>query len=312
MNVRQLEIFKAVMSSGSTTAAGDILAMSQSAISRQLATLEKTIGFALFHRDRGRLLPTAEAVAFLPEVRLLIDRMATARRRAEDLRAGAAGNLFLKVGFPHSLASTLLPKLVKDSLAAEPRLTLEVLTGPAEVVENWVLDRIADLGFLRLPCEDAGLQEHALTMTPFVCVIPPSHPLAARDVINLKDLSRVDLVLTGRSRVARRALEAQMAAHGARPRCRIECHSIEAACAFVAQGLGVSIVPELLGRQYSHLPIVIRPLLPRLDQGYGFVTLRGEPPSRTTQNFMALTIRLLAEAGFSGTDQAWVAGDATT
>src|SRR3546814_975514 len=92
MNIRSLEVFKAVMQSGSTTTAGQLLEMSQSAISRQLSGLEETLGFPLFYREKGRLLPTNEATALLAQVVDLVDGVAKLMRRAEDLKAGPAGD----------------------------------------------------------------------------------------------------------------------------------------------------------------------------------------------------------------------------
>ena len=112
MNLKHLEVFRAVMTTGSTIAAGSALQMSQSAISRQLSALEAELGFALFHRDRGRLVPTAEAHALIPEVGQTIERLALMRRKAEDLRAGTGTSLFVKVAFPHSMTTTVLPGIV--------------------------------------------------------------------------------------------------------------------------------------------------------------------------------------------------------
>ena len=95
MNLKHLEVFKAVMTTGSTIAAGPVLQMSQSAISRQLGALEAEIGFPLFQRDRGRLIATPEAHALLPEALEVIERLSKLRRKTEELRTGG-GNSYVK------------------------------------------------------------------------------------------------------------------------------------------------------------------------------------------------------------------------
>src|SRR3546814_19355552 len=111
MNIRSLEVFKAVMQSGSTTTAGQLLEMSQSAISRQLSGLEETLGFPLFYREKGRLLPTNEATALLAQVVDLVDGVAKMMRRAEALKAGTAGDLLVQPAFPPSPPPPLHPRL---------------------------------------------------------------------------------------------------------------------------------------------------------------------------------------------------------
>lgn len=296
MNIRQLEVFKAVMNAGSTIAAGTVLAMSQSAISRQLAALEAEIGIELFEREKGRLRPTPEATAFLPEASELIERLAQVRRRVEDLRAGATGETLLKVAFPHSLASTLLPPIVCEFCIGRPDLTLEVLAGPYDVIGQQVADRVADLGFCRMPAEEPGLLTSRVLASPMVCVLPLGHDLARFESVQTCQLAGVDLVLTGRQRTSRRILESSLHLHGGSLRCRIETHSVETACGFVAAGLGVAIVPELIARLFATGPLVMRPLLPRIDNEYGIATKQGAPLSRTATAFIALLRqRLLAE-----------------
>lgn len=271
MNIRSLEVFKAVMQTGSTTTAGQILQMSQSAISRQLSGLEESLGFALFHREKGRLVPTNEAAALLPQVLDVVDGVALMRRRAEDLKAGTAGDLFVKAGFPHSMATTLLPGVIARFNAARPHVAVEILTGPYDAVERMVADREADIGFVRLPTEEAGFHVVPLIRSRMVCAMPNDHPLAARDVVKLADLAGEDLVLIGRTRSPGRELERRLRGMRRPARCLIEGHSVEVACALVAAGLGISIVPAMLASLLSRGAITLRPLIGSHPLEYGII-----------------------------------------
>src|SRR5690349_12639602 len=97
MKIRQIEIFRSVMAGGSTIAAATALGLSQSAVSRQLTQLEEELGFELFERSKGRLLPRPEAFALMDEVGELTSLVARLKRYTEDLRAGTVGQRFLKV-----------------------------------------------------------------------------------------------------------------------------------------------------------------------------------------------------------------------
>jgi DNA-binding transcriptional LysR family regulator len=275
MNIRSLEVFKAIMQSGSTTTAGHILQMSQSAISRQLTGLEEDLGFALFDREKGRLVPTAEAAALLPQIVELVDGFAQMKRRAEDLKAGTAGDLLVKAAFPHSLATTLLPEIIARFNKERPRVAVEILTGPYDAVERMVADREADIGFVRLPTEEPGFDILPIVRSRMVCALPKDHPLAGQEVVKLGDLAGANLVLIGRNRAPGRELDLRLRRMRPAPRCVIEAHSVETACTLVAAGLGISIVPAMIGSLFAREALTLRPLAGSRFNDYGVIARRG-------------------------------------
>lgn len=93
MKIRQIEIFRAVMGGGSTTAGAVTLGLSQSAVSRQLTQLEEELGFELFERSNGRLLPRPEAFALMDEVGELASLVARLKRYTEDLGPGPSASV---------------------------------------------------------------------------------------------------------------------------------------------------------------------------------------------------------------------------
>ena len=128
MKIRQIEIFRSVMAGGSTIAAATALGLSQSAVSRQLTQLEEELGFELFERSKGRLLPRPEAFALMDEVGELASLVARLKRYTEDLRAGTVGQRFLKVAVPHSFIATVMPE---RSTRSAPRSCAPSQTGSA-------------------------------------------------------------------------------------------------------------------------------------------------------------------------------------
>ena len=308
MNLRQLEVFRAIMQTGSTIGASGVLSLSQSAISRQLTSLEQEIGFELFHRDKGRLAPKPEAVALLREVGELSDVLIRLKRRTDELSAGRSGRTLIKMGFPHSLTTTVLPGLVRDFLADQDQVSIELVSGPYNEIERAVMGRAVDFGFVRLPTDDRGLQTMPLLKSMQLCVLPAGHPLAARETVAASDLSRMDLVLLGRLRSSREDLEERLRRALGTVRCRVEVHSVEASVAMVAEGIGVSIIPALIGDLLKSDRVAMRPLSPPMWNDYGIATLRDAPLSRP----MLLFIRMLQQrlVGDGGNTQA--IGDAVT
>lgn len=296
MNLRQMEVFRAVMQTGSTMGASGVLNLSQSAISRQLTSLENDIGFELFYRDKGRLVAKPEAILLLQEVGELSDVLARLRRRADELRAGRSGRTLIKMGFPHSLTTTLLPPLVREFLLEQDQVSIELASGPYDTIERSVMGRTVDFGFVRLPAEDRGLQTMPLVSSAQICVMPTGHPLSANETIADKDLAGVDLVLLGRLRSSREDIEQMLRRAQGTVRGRVEAHSVEASVAMVAQGIGVSIVPALIGCLLLSDRVVARPLEPAIWSSYGIATLRDAPLSRPMLMFVEmLKTRLIGD-----------------
>src|SRR5687768_1291094 len=91
LNFRQLEVFRAVMTSGSASRASELLGVTQPAISRSVADLEAAVGFSLFDRVRGRLVPTPEGQMFFRDVNASfagLDRLRSAAARIRDFGSG--------------------------------------------------------------------------------------------------------------------------------------------------------------------------------------------------------------------------------
>lgn len=297
MTPKQLEVFRAVMSTGTTIGASVVLKMSQSAISRQLSALEADLGFNLFHRDRGRLLATAEARILVEEVDELADMLARLKRRTDELGAGRFGRSLLKMGFPHSMTTTILPKVIRQFLADTSSVSLELVAGPYSYVEHAVMGRMADFGFVRLPTEDLGFEVMPLFSSGTLCAVPVDHPLADRDTISAADLDKTDMVLLGRLRHNRHEIENLLRDARSEVRCRVETHSVESSIALVAEGIGISIVPAFIGSFISSDRVRLVPLTPTEPIDYGIITLRDSPLSRPMLLFIEmLTERILASA----------------
>src|SRR3546814_11159684 len=122
LTMRQFEVFWAIMMTESLTKAGDLLGISQPAMSKYLRNTEDVLGYKLFIRKNGRLRPSAEAELLIPFVTGIFDNVFSARRAALDLRNNRAGRL--KVAAIPTLASQLLPQAIEPSVTHRPLVTV--------------------------------------------------------------------------------------------------------------------------------------------------------------------------------------------
>ncbi|CAB3687257.1 LysR family transcriptional regulator [Achromobacter pestifer] len=278
MNFKQLEAFHAFMTTGSTIEAAQRLGASQPAVSRLLSQFEQDLGVALFVRRKGRLHPTNEAEALLPDVQNMIADAESLHRHVNQLRLGGLRRTLIRVQLPSTVAQSVMPDVTEVFLSDFPDVALEILVGTYETSEVAVLGREADLALVRSPPMNSGLNMVLQLATEAVCILPPGHALLKQETISAADLIGEDLVLLGRQRSLRHQIDLVFRQARMMPQIRAEVHSVEMACRLVAQGLGVSIVNGLFAHLCRDMGIECRPFRPKIDYYLGMATLAGQPP----------------------------------
>lgn len=291
MNHKQLQAFLAFMVTGSTIEAAQRLGASQPSISRLLSQFEADLGVSLFTRRKGRLYPTREAEILLPDVQNMISNAESLHRHVNQIRLGGFRHMLVRVHVPNTVAQSVMPDVARQFLHDHPRVALEVLSGSYESGEVGVLGREVDLALIRYPSLNDGLDLMTRLSTEAVCIFPPGHALAALNEITPADLIGVDLVLLGRQRSLRHQIDQTFRQARMLPQIRAEVHSVETACRFVAQGIGVSIVNGLFAHLCRDLDIQCRPFRPKIDYFLGMATLAGQRPHTLAP---VLTERILA------------------
>jgi DNA-binding transcriptional LysR family regulator len=284
-NLRTLQGFHAIVEAGSVTGAARALGLTQPAVSRMLATLESDIGFQLFHRDRGRLILTADGALLHAEVgRSLgtIERVFALVRDIAEFRVGE-----LRLVAPPSLCETVLPDIAAAFLARLPDVKLSLDSRSVDTARSLIASRMVDGGFVKLPLDRPDLHAERLVSSEAVCVMANTHRLAGEAVLDPALIARTPLILLGAGRASRSQIEAAFAGFGIKPNVRVETHTIGSACALAARGIGLTIVNSLLARSYIRGPLIVRPFRPRLLQEYAFVTAADSGPSRLATEFLA-------------------------
>jgi DNA-binding transcriptional LysR family regulator len=286
-----------LLATGSTIAAAKTMGLSQSGVSRLLQQLEADLSLTLFVRDRGRLVPTPEAQILARDaehVLLGLDRFSSL---ATDLRSGAAGPEVVRIGLPASMWENFAPPMLVEYARNFPGIRIETFFETTTTIKRLVEERVIDFGFLRNEGEiSAGIELQQVATGFSVCVIHKDHPLAALKEISPKDLRNVPLILIGRQRPARILLDQTFTQAGVRQNVKIETHTNSSACAYVAHGLGVSILSSFFANLYRHLPVVQRPYVPKSTQEFGLATAAGTPLSLAAQALMEALKRQIAKS----------------
>src|SRR5690606_25186137 len=166
-----------------------------------------------------------------------------------------------------------------------PKVRVSLNSESAEIAKEMVALRAADCGFIKLPAEHRGLECRPLVSSGTVCALRRNHRLATRTTIKAADLDGEPLVLLGKGRASRQALDDAFEAVGLSMKVRIETHTVGSACAFARHGSGVAIISEMLGLRYADRQLVLRRFSPNIPHEYAFTTSANAPMNRVTQRF---------------------------
>jgi len=241
VDLRQLEIIRAIADTGSFTAAGEKLHVSQSAISRQILLLEDELGEPVFHRigRRIRITPAGESLLQLSH-RVFQDLQDTVSA-ISDKRESLRGTLRLVGGM--TVCLYVFPALLAEVRRVHPHLDLKVTVGSAERSITMLRSGAGDLGMLTLPVEASDLVsvpvlEEELFLTTYL-----THPLAKKKAITPADLDKQPFVLFETGSITRRLVEEFFARERLEPQIIMETENVEIIKAMVRNGLGISIIP---------------------------------------------------------------------
>ncbi len=255
---RQLEVFRAVMSTGNVTRAALALHTSQPTVSRELARLEQVLGFALFDRVRGRLQPTARALALQDEVErswLGLERIADTARALREFAQGR-----LAIACLPALAHALLPEATRRFVGAYPQASVAITPQDSPLLETWLTEQHHDLGLTEGREAPAGTAIEPLLEADEVAVLPEGHALLARRVLQPRDFAGQAFVSFAPSDPYRQQIDAFFAERGVERRLSLESRSAVSVCALVRQGLGLAIVNPLTAMELAGPGLQVRPV----------------------------------------------------
>ncbi|MFN3986651.1 MAG: LysR family transcriptional regulator [Rhodocyclaceae bacterium] len=170
MRLRQIEVFRAVMLTGSVSAAARLLEVSQPVASRVIRHAETQLGFALFERSRGRLAPTPEARALFVQVQRAWTEVERIDALAANLRRGRSG--LLRIAATPSLATSLLPDALAALRAVTPEVECDLWASHTAEIEAHLLAYEIDAGLAIEPPEHVGLRQVELVQGEIVLVAP--------------------------------------------------------------------------------------------------------------------------------------------
>lgn len=284
MKFRQIEAFRAVMLCGSASKAGDMLFVSQPAVSRLIADLEADLDLKLFERRRGRLVPTAEGELLFEEVQHAFAGMELITEAATALRTLRQGRV--RVVAETVYADRFLPRVAARFQREHPDVTIEIDIGPSARVATWVAARWYDLGLVVLPVAEPELTTRPYLRQQAVCVLPADHALAEKPTVGLDDLRGATFVSFIYGSPFRIAIDRAFDRAAVQRRTMAEARTHTGVCAMVAEGAGVGVVDPCVARDTAYPDLAFRPLQPAVGWDLGLLLPATRAPSLATRRFV--------------------------
>jgi DNA-binding transcriptional LysR family regulator len=299
MRFTEIETFRALMRTGTTHKAAQLLHITQPAVSQSLKRLESQSGLMLFQRAGGRLIPTPEAQAFMQEVDRAFVGMESIEHRLRSLRDFGLGRLEIScypafgLGFMPRALARLQAELAQGNNAPWPQVSLQVQS--SKDVRERVNMGLCDFGLMadELPIE--GINHSDFARMQGVVVMPQGHGLMRFKTIMPKQLAEIPFIALNPEDASRRRLEATLLAHDVS--LKVAAHTPYAAsvCEMALQGLGVGLVNPITALDYVDRGLVVRRLSVDVQFACLLVLPSGRVLSKTAQAFLATMRHQLAQ-----------------
>jgi DNA-binding transcriptional LysR family regulator len=283
LRLRHIEVFHAIYSAGSVTRAAEILNCSQPAVSKVLAHAEQQLGYRLFERVRGKLVPTPEANRLfvnVTEVTASLDRL---RHVAGNLREAEQGRI--RIAATPALGLELLPGAIAEYRAAHKEIFFSVETRHHDGVCTALLEAGVDIGLAFAPDVRPGIVSETLGTGSF-CVLAPAGLDFKKHRLTVHDLEDLPYISLDRRGPLGRLVSAHVAASEVSLQSIAWAETYQVGKSLVAQGAGVMIADQVTAYSGTTQGLRIWPLEPELRFQVAALHLESLPLSRVCREFI--------------------------
>ncbi|CAB3628355.1 LysR substrate-binding domain-containing protein [Achromobacter pestifer] len=258
MDMREIQVFRAVMQAGTTSKAATLLGVSQPAVSQAIRKLETSSELRLFERLRGRLVPTQEAAALMEEVDRCFAGFELIEHRIRSLKSYGVGRL--AIGSLPALGTGFMPRAIAAFGLEERRIQLSFQIMSSREVLQQVAAGQLDFGLMADELSVAGLEHSDFLRIPGVIAMHSRHALASKPCIALRDLADHKFIALNPEDASRRRLEAALNDQGLALQPILETPYSNSVCEFALHGLGIGMVHPVMALDYLARGLVLKPL----------------------------------------------------
>lgn len=240
MTIIQMEVFLKVVETKSFTKAGEILGLTQSAVSHAIANLEAAVGFQLILRNRSGASVTSNGEKIVPYIRNILQQIKRMKQEAEGIIGLQRGKV--SIGTFESVTIKWLPHILRQFNQQYPHIEIELLEGAYEEIVQWLQTGIVDVGFI-LERDNMIVDFYPLKDDRLRLLLPCTHALSNHQKISIQQLSSDPFIMPykGCDEHVRKLFKKQ----NVLPNIKFVIKDVPSIVAMVQGGIGISIIPEM-------------------------------------------------------------------
>lgn len=263
INVRHLAVLRAVMKTGSVSAAARLLNISQPAVTKTLQLIEHRLGIPLFRREMGRLHATPEGTLLMPGVHQIFSALEALERQADEIAGGNIGRL--SVATNATLSASVTAAAISRYGLKRPSVLVHVHALSSRQVMEEVANGQHDLGILDTALGEEYLQSEELCKVFFGCVMPKDHHLARHDAIEPEHL-RDEALITFNENTSMGAMLRERFGQLQIPlNIAVTTNHALVACLLTRSRRGLGLIDPFLLLSDMFPDLVMRPLKPAVE-----------------------------------------------
>ncbi|ASP48589.1 LysR family transcriptional regulator [Cognaticolwellia beringensis] len=288
MRLRHIEIFHAIYTTGSITKAAGMLHVSQPSVSKVLSHAEVQLGFRLFERVKGRLIPTSEAEMMFSEVDKIYHQLRTIKNTAKNIRNSEFGKISL--GVTPALGLNIVPNAVAEFHKVHPEVNFDIATVHNESVMQSLLEHKCDLAILFCPKDRPNITNIELCQTELVVVYPKAKFPDCPKKLTLKELEKFEFIDINDSGPLGDLLWSRMMEENVFPKSSIKVQTYYIATKLVEQGAGLCVVDKHTAQSAMSDNISIASFDPPLNFTINALHLDNNGLSRVVDDFIPVLL----------------------
>lgn len=285
MKLRHIEVFHAIYLTGSVSAAARALNVSQPGMSKVLKHAEDSLGFKLFARRKGRLVPTEKGIVLFEQVEPVFNKFTELRSFARQLANNKKGRI--RFAMTPAFGLEIGPKALAQFSTQNPDITIEVETLHSMEIIKALQKRTIDIGMIFGAPNIPGISTNVIGCTEFVCLAPIGYSLPSKDEIELRDIEKFPLITLNEKSVLGHLLANKLTeafAFNVNSRIIVETYYI--AKQLVRQNAGVAIIDKITGFSEMTSDVQFKNISNLVDIKISIVTRSDEPSSDDHNRFI--------------------------
>jgi len=284
MNQRQIDVFHAVMTAGTASRAAEALRISQPAVSKAIQELERSIGFPLFERTKGRMVPTPEGKLFQREVEASFLGMARLRTAAARIRDFGSGEI--RLASLSALSTNIVPRALRQFRNRHPQVAITLQAHLSSTIRDLIASGQFDLGIAADEVDVTGVIARPFMTCRACLAVYPGHRLENVDVVTPGHLQGEEFIALAPEDTTRREADAILAAAHVQTRVVLETPFSSTVCSMVQAKLGCGLINPLTAEVYLNNGLILKPFVPAVHFRTLLLFPLASRPSQILQDFI--------------------------